>query len=758
MAFSVKRHLWMLIWALTASPAGAQAPAAGEVRGIVVDARGGEPLAKVEVLLAGTSYRTVTDGTGHFRLAAVTPGDYMLNVSTVGYHLIKRSFRLDPGETKELEVILSADTLRLTETVVARVDPFEPVRQDSPSVLVLTGNDAKNLASVLADDPLRAVQALPGVSSNNDFDARFSLRGADYDRIGLYLDGILLHVPFHTLEGQKVTGSGTAFNGDMVEELELHEGAFPVRFDDRTAGALDVYTREGSRAATTFRAFGSASNAGAIAEGPLGKSKRGSWLIGARKSYLHYILQRTFPDTSLIFGLEDVQGRLSYDITPQNSVTLYALESYSSLDRSSIKQKLGINSLMLADYHYTLGNLGWRYTPTNKLLIVNHAAWMREKFHNENPTALPLGGGYYGEWVWKGAATWMWRPGSAFDAGVSVRRIRDEGSLNQYQSGLQVRLLDRYRGTGLRLGSFAQQSWSFWSGRLRFTAGVRTDHESNSGIAAVSPQAGATLGLTRTTRIQLGWGQYVQFPEVSVLTSIMGSRALLPERSNHLLAALDQQLGGRTRVRIEMYNRADRDLIFRPLLDPRIVGGKVFSPPLNPSYLNYLRGYARGVEIFLQRSSANLFTGWISYAYGTTGMREGVTGGSFPSDYDQRHTVNVYAGYRLRPSIHLSLRCTYGSAFPMPGYLRQSGASYYLTDSRNQMRQTPYARADFRINKAWTKDKWKLTLYGEVINLTNRSNYLFEVLDRFNAKTGQAFITTDRLFPILPSAGLVFER
>ncbi len=46
---------------------------------------------------------------------------------------------------------------------------FDSGRLDSPDTLVLSGNDAKNLASVLADDPLRAVQGLPGVSSNNDF-------------------------------------------------------------------------------------------------------------------------------------------------------------------------------------------------------------------------------------------------------------------------------------------------------------------------------------------------------------------------------------------------------------------------------------------------------------------------------------------------------------------------------------------------------------------------------------------------------------
>ena len=239
---------------------------------------------------------------------------------------------------------------------------------------------------------------------------------------------------------------------------------------------------------------------------------------------------------------------------------------------------------------------------------------------------------------------------------------------------------------------------------------------------------------------------------------MLGRRSLLPERSNHVIAAIEQRIGERTRVRAEYYNRADRDLIFQPLLDPRIVNGKIFAPPLNPPYANSVRGYARGFEIFAQRSSANRLTGWVSYAYGRTGMRDGVTGQSFPSDYDQHHTVNVYGGCRLRPSVNLSLRWSYGSGFPMPGYLQRIGTAYYLASSRNQLRMDPYARADFRINKAWTHDKWKLTPYGELINFTNRTNYAFENLDGYNTKTGRASVTVIKLFPIIPSAGIVFER
>jgi hypothetical protein len=744
---------------MAAAPAWPQG--GGEVRGSVVDARGGEALGNVQVLLVGGPVRATTDSRGGFRIPAVTPGDYVLNVSTVGYHLLKRPFHLDAGEVKEFEVILAPDTLRQTDTVDVKAGPFDTVHQDSPSTLTLAGNDAKNLGSVLADDPLRAVQNLPGVSSNNDFDARFSVRGADFSRIGLFVDGVLLHQPFHTVEGQNLNASGTPFNADMVAEMELYEGAYPVRYGDRSAAVLDVDLRDGSRTGTVVRVAASASNAGAMAEGPLGKKKRGSWLLAARKSYLQYLLERTFPNTTLVFGLEDVQGRLAYDLDSRNHLTFYVLESDTGLDRSASKSTLGANSLMEAGYHYTLANLGWRYTPTDKLMVTAHAAWMREKSGDTDPGGTPLGAEYYGEWVWNATATWMWSPNGPLDAGWSMRRVRD-GGYEQLFNASVLSVQQRWDGTTGIDGGYVQQSYAALSGRLRLAGGVRWDRNSMDGATAATPAASATVKLTGSAHLQLGFGQYAQFPELSVLASTLGgglgNRRLLPMRSNQAIAAVEQRFGQRTRVRLETYNRADRDLIYQPFYDPRILNGKVFSPPLDPLYANSLGGYARGAEIFLQRTSANRFTGWVSYAFGRTENRDGISGVSFVSDWDQRHTINLYAGYRLRPSVNLSARSGWGTGFPIPGFLRTADGSYYLTDVRNSQRLGTYNRTDLRVNKAWTHDKWKLTLYGEVINLTNRTNYLFESLNSFNTRTGQAYVTVDTMFPILPSAGLVFER
>jgi hypothetical protein len=747
---------FLLALALSVLPAFPQEP--GEVRGSVVDARGGEALSNVAIVLVGGAYRTTSDSMGHFGIPSVEPGDYVLNASTVGYRLITRPFHLDAGETKEFEVILSPDTFRQTDAVEVTAGPFEQLRQDSPSTLVLSGNDAKNLASVLADDPLRAVQSLPGVTSNDDYEARFSLRGADYSRIGLYFDGILLHYPFHTVEGTTDTGSASAFNGDMVEELELHEGAWPVRFQDRTAGVLDIHTRDGSSTETSFRISASASNAGMLAEGPLGKHHRGSWVVTARKSYLQYILDRLSNVPSIAFALEDVEGRMAYALTPNNYLSLDVLESYSSLDRSSSKSQLGINSLMEAGYHYTFTTLAWRYTPTGNLVFTDHAAWMREKYDDSNPSAMPLDGGHYGEWVEDTTISWMWNANGSFDAGWSLRRLHDSGYSNQFYSTAPfVALLDHDDGTALHLGGYAQQSWSLLSGAVRLTAGARLDHHSIDGVSVVSPAASASFALTPSTRLQLGWGQYAQFPEISDLTSPAGSRRLIPTRATHALGAVEQRFGERTRLRAEYYEREDRDLLDRPFYDPRILNGKIFTPALNPPEFNSGRGYARGFEFIAERRSANRLTGWASYAYGVARQRDGVEHTAYPSDWDQRHTINVFGGYRVRSTVNLSVKWMWGSGFPIPGFLQLENGQYYLASQRNQLRFGSYQRLDWRINKSWTKDKYKMTLYGEVINLTNRSNYRFDSFNSFNSKTGLVSLTLDKLFPILPSAGIVFE-
>ena len=99
-----------------------------------------------------------------------------------------------------------------------------------------------------------------------------------------------------------------------------------------------------------------------------------------------------------------------------------------------------------------------------------------------------------------------------------------------------------------------------------------------------------------------------------------------------------------------------------------------------------------------------------------------------------------------------------GSGFPIPEFLTLKNNVYFLSASRNQLRMDYYQRTDLRINKSWTHDKWKFALYGEVVNMSNRTNYLFDSLNSYNTKTGQTSISRDSMLPVIPSAGVLIER
>jgi hypothetical protein len=249
----------------------------------------------------------------------------------------------------------------------------------------------------------------------------------------------------------------------------------------------------------------------------------------------------------------------------------------------------------------------------------------------------------------------------------------------------------------------------------------------------------------------------VQFPEIEHLFSLAGSFGLLPERAVHLRATLEQRFDDRTRVRVEFYDRSDRDLLFRPLYDPRIVNGSVFTPPVYPEVENSQRGYARGFDIMLQRRTANGLSGWIAYGYGRARVRDGLLGLEYPADYDLRHSLSAFASYRLRPTVNLSGRFMHGTGLPARGFFELQEAGVYLSADRNQLRLPNYQRTDLRVNKVFVRKRWNVSVFAEVVNVFNRRNVRFAALDGYNTQTGRASLGIDRMFPILPSAGAVVE-
>ena len=313
-----------MIW-LASPPAIAQeaAPAAtGIVRGVVVDRADGAPIGDVSVRVQDAGAPVKTDAVGRFELAGVPAGQHTLYVSVVGFILVKRPIDVHPGEALEVTIALSEGTGTYSETVTVAGERFREQERSVPAQQTLGSGDIQNLRNLLTNDPMRAIQVLPGVSTGDDFRSEFVVRGSPFSRMTFTLDGVPTSFLLHTVQQIRDGGSIAMLNGDILDGITLLNGSYPQRYGNRLGAELDFHMREGSRDRAQLRFAVSGTDASVVAEGPLGGEKSGSWLVSARKSYLELLLKQIDEENDFGFGFSDIQSKLVYDVAPAHRAEL----------------------------------------------------------------------------------------------------------------------------------------------------------------------------------------------------------------------------------------------------------------------------------------------------------------------------------------------------------------------------------------------------------------------------------------------------
>ncbi len=82
-------------------------PQAATFHGRVVDARSGEPIAKVKIIVSSSAQSTTTDDQGTFTLTNVPVGELNLYITTVGYGLVKKTLIVKEADTAEVLIALN---------------------------------------------------------------------------------------------------------------------------------------------------------------------------------------------------------------------------------------------------------------------------------------------------------------------------------------------------------------------------------------------------------------------------------------------------------------------------------------------------------------------------------------------------------------------------------------------------------------------------------------------------------------------------
>ncbi len=741
---------------------------AAEVKGKITNAMGGEALGRVEVMVLETKVSTMTSIDGEFDLPNLIPGSYTLRLNAVGYRMLTIPFTLaTASDVKEFSVTMVPDNFRRTDKVEVHGDVFQGADSPATTEINLTSSEIRETSTVFADDPFRAVQTLPGVSAegNNEFFAEFSVAGAPFSSVSIYVDDVLVPSPFHEIGNSADGASLGVLTSEVVEDMKLMPAAYPEKFGDATGAALDIHTRDGSRGRPLFRLSMGIAASEFLGEGGMGSAGKGSWLVSARKSYINYLIQNRVQDVADV-GFYDGDLKLNYDVTSRQNVSLFATGGHTDMSDSSAT---GANGFASGKSDFTLARLGWRWSANPHLLVDARGAYIREPDELFNTGNQGVTSTYHGEWAGGMGLTWAWSNDNILEAGWSERQLHDTADYTYYPS-TGPPSVDSQAETGLRQSGYLQQSSAFLHGRIHVLGGVRWDSLQLIGVHPFSPQISMAVRATSATEFQLAAGRYRQFQQPIRVDDVCPGFGFLPENSDHYTAAVEQRLGENTRVRLEVFDRQDSFAMGVGAPQSEISNS---CPGLEPfPHSTYERDYSRGVQLVLQRRSANRLSGWLGYTLARAQSRyylvqyqasatASVTLFPYNTPYaptldDQRSSLNAFVMYRLRPTLTLSGKFLFGSGFPVTtGVFVLVGSTYQ--EVATQTLRFPYQRLDLRADKDWAFKRWKMTLYTELLNVTNHYNARDALASGVNPTTGQAQVNTLQGLPITPTAGLVFQ-
>lgn len=745
----------------SASPVFAQSET-GRISGQIIEARTGAPLIAVLVQVQSTRQKAISDTAGKFEIADVPVGSQTLVVSVVGFGLVRREVTVAAGQTTALTIPVAEGASTYVEEVTVAADRFREAEPAAPSQAVLGSRELLALRGVMADDPFRAVQALPGVATGDDFRGEFAVRGLGPGHIGISVDGVDSPLLFHTVRAIEDTGSLALINSDILDQAVLLGGPHPQKLGAHLGSRLDFTTRDGTRERFSARTLVSGSAATGLFEGPLGSQKNGSWLVAARRSYIDWLLERINPEITGSFGFTDVQGGVAYDVTPRQQLRVSFIGGRSLLhDRDEFPS---FNSLERGRSQTAIGNARWRLTLSPKAILSQQIYIVHNKYENKVTDGRLREEGWDRDLTWRGSLDWRPTAAHAIEIGGQAQSLRSRRIDRRFPSATTAVTTIDARGGVTETAGYAAYRWTP-SPAFTLSPGARVERWQGMGTRA-SPWLLAEWQFAAHTRVRGGAAVQYQAPGFDQWIFARADDPLVPERADTVELSVEHRFAATWRASAGAYSRRDRDRLRRKNDEFRIVNNRVVFP--GRAYVdNVLSGRARGFELTLERRSVNGWTGWLSYAYGRstltdesrtiTGAVSSVTGDeTYFADFDQRHTVNVYSGYRWSGRTSLSARFRYGSSFPIVGYIEPRADHYALSTQRNGLRLPDYARLDLRADRAFTYRKRRLTLFVEVINVLGRNNYRTQGAS-LNPATADVFEITERVFPLLPSAGILIE-
>lgn len=726
-----------------------------KLSGYITDFRTGEPIPGVAVYTEQPSVAATTDPSGFYSLQ-LPAGRLTLLIRGVGLKNARRQVRL--LSDGKLDIELEEQVYSLKEVTVT-ANQIANVQSNILGAERIKIKEIKNIPTAFGEtDVIRIVMMLPGVKAVGEASSGFNVRGGATDQNLILFNNGTIYNPTHMF------GFFSAFNPDLVKDIELYRSSIPARYGGRISSVLEISSREGNK-----KKFSGSLNLGLLTsrltlEGPIGKNT--SFIVGGRTTYSDWMLN-LLPDKSNYkngkAGFYDLNLIIDHKFSSNDHLNI---SGYYSRDRFSFSKN--------ERYGYCNANAAakWRHVFADRLTSALTAGYDHYDY-NSRISIRPLEAyklsfginqifgrldmtAYLSEQhtldFGLGTIHYELNPGTYIpDAGESLVLSDQIQRENAFESS--VYLTDRWD---------LSSSFSVNAG-LRYTLfnamGPRTYNQYMEGaypaddvLKEVVNVDGGSFKTYQAPEFRLS-ARYIIRPDLSVKagvntlnqyihklsnTTIMSptdtwklcDMNIKPQRGMQVAAGVYKNFAGNTvEASVEGYYKTIKDY-----LDYRGGARLTMNHHIETDVIR-TKGKAYGVEVMFKKIQGKL-NGWISYSYSRTLLRqtdfstpERINHGDwYPADYDKPHELKLAGNYKFTQRFSMSLNCDYSTGRPvtLPVFKYEyAGGEYAFYSSRNQYRIPDFFRMDFAVN---IEPSHKLTLLTHssftlgIYNLTGRKN------------------------------------
>jgi hypothetical protein len=338
------------------------------IYGQVTDTNG-MALEAVNVAIFGLPSGVSTDENGAFEIAVPANQKITLAITHLGYTTIKKEFLLKENERKGYQAVLKNAPYELKPVEVEdRATRSSTMIRLDPKGMKTIPNPSGNIETL--------IKTLPGVASNNELSAQYSVRGGNYDENLIYVNDILIYRPFLVRSGRQ---EGLSFvNSNMVSSLLFSSGGFDAKYGDKLSSVLDVRYKKPTEFGGSVEM--SILGGGVHLEGTAGE--RLSYILGYRYRTNQYLLNSLETQGDYQPSFNDFQSYITYDITKKWEIGLltnYAKNNYLFVPENrttsfgTIQQALQLRVFFdgeeISDYETYFGAVSNHFRPNDYLSL-----------------------------------------------------------------------------------------------------------------------------------------------------------------------------------------------------------------------------------------------------------------------------------------------------------------------------------------------------------------------------------------------------